>query len=129
MSENGKIAFIDNPVIRGREGHYAEITVDCAKILKSWRASLFSYEWMLPDGRIKSAAELPEGERPRRAAVEEKLKKGAPLEKPVLGIGLLDNVEIGAGRATFLTLAAQGMKAMPVHVPKSNLSEFKSFLV
>lgn len=122
------IAFIDNPVIRGREKQYAEIVIDCRKILESWRASLFSYEWLLPDGRIRAAGELSETEQPKRTAVEDRLKKGTPIEKPVLGIGLLENVEIGSGRATFLTLAARGLKTMPVHVPKSNLDEFNPFL-
>jgi hypothetical protein len=119
--------FIDNPVAQSRPGAYLDITVSVEKILKSWRVSLFSFEWMRPDGQIKSGGELPEGERPKRAEVERKLAAGEALEKPVLGIGLLDNVEIGSGRAVFLTLAASGVAVIPVHIPKSNESEFKAF--
>jgi hypothetical protein len=44
-----------------------------------------------------------------------------------LGIGLQDNVEIGSERAVLLTLAALGYETMPVHIPKSNESDFKHF--
>lgn len=121
--------FVNNLVALGRPGHYVEITVDTAKIMKSWRESLFSFEWLLPDGRIKSAGELSETERPRREAVETALTAARPLEKPVLGIGMMDNVEIGSGRATFLTLVAHGAKTIPVHIPASNEADFKKFRV
>lgn len=122
------LSFIDNPAIKGREKNYAEVTVSIPKIVQSWRESLFSYEWMMPDGRIKARDELPEGERPKRDAAEKAIESGGPLEKPVLGIGLLENVEIGTGRAILLTLAAHGVKTMPVHIPASHKDEFKPFI-
>ena len=122
-----KAQFKDNPVATGRPDHYMEMTIDTAKIMKSWRASLFSFEWLLPDGRIKTAGELSETERPRREAVEEALQKNQPLDKPILGIGMMDNVEIGSGRATFLTLVAHGAATLPVHIPRSNETDFKKF--
>lgn len=121
--------FADNPVALSRPDHYIAITVDSGKIMKSWRESLFSFEWLLPDGRIKAAAELSETERTRREAVEAALASRHPLDKPVLGIGMLDNVEIGSGRATFLTLVAHGLKTIPVHIPKANEADFKKFRV
>lgn len=121
--------FIANPVTAGREDRYETVMIDVPKVLKSWQMSLFSYEWMLPDGRIKDVGELPEKEQPKRAEIEDKISSGTPLEMPILGIGLMDNIEIGSGRATFLTLAAHGVRAMPVHIPKSNQSEFKAFIV
>lgn len=129
QTEPQTIAFADNPVAKGRPDHYIEITVDTAKIMKSWRESLFSFEWLLPDGRIKSAGELSDTERPRREAVEAALASQTPLDKPVLGIGMLDNVEIGSGRATFLTLVAHGFETLPVHIPRTNEADFKKFRV
>lgn len=122
------IDFIDSSAVKSRPGAYLPVTVRVDKILKSWRASLFAHEWMRPDGQLKSAPELSETERPKREAVETLLRAGGTLEKPVLGIGLLDSVEIGAGRATFLTLAAHGMDVIPVHIPASQQKEFKGFL-
>lgn len=128
-TDQNSIQFNDNPVAKNRADHYMEITVDTAKIMKSWRESLFSFEWLLPDGRIKSAPELSDTERPRREAVEAALKNNQALDKPILGIGMMDNVEIGSGRAIFLTLVAHGIKTMPVHIPRGNEADFKKFRV
>ena len=122
------LVFVDNPVVSGREDRYETVEIEVAPVLESWRLSLFSYEWVLPDGRIKDLAELPEGEQEKRRIVEESLKTGQAFEKPILGIGLLENVEIGSGKAVFLTLAAHGAKTLPVHIPKSNRKEFAAFL-
>lgn len=128
-SELSSLTFIDNPVVSGREDRYATVEIKVESVLESWRLSLFSYEWVLPDGRIRDLSELPPAEQPKRTAVEDSLKSKKPLEKPVLGIGLLENVEIGSGRATFLTLAAHGCKTLPVHIPKSNIKEFARYTV
>lgn len=122
------VEFIDNAAVKASPDRYVTVMVDVAKILKSWRESLFAFEWMLPDGRIKPHKDLKPEEQAKRTTVEEQLKKNATLEKPVLGIGLMDNVEIGAGRAVFLTLAARGAKKLPVHIPKSSRDEFMKFM-
>jgi len=120
--------FIDNPSATSRPDHYQSVEVDVGKVLKSWQISLYSFEWMHPDGRIKTLEELPEKEHAKRRDAEEKIEKQTDLEKPILGIGLMDNVEIGSGRALFLSLAAHGVKTIPVHIPKSNQDEFKNYL-
>lgn len=120
--------FIDNPVVRGREDRYDTVQIDVPRVLQSWQMSLFSYEWMLPDGRIKALSELPPVEQPKRSDIEKRLKDGEALEKPILGIGLLETVEIGSGRAVLLTLAAHGCKSLPVHIPKSSAGDFAPFL-
>lgn len=128
MTKTPRLNFIDNPVVAGREDRYETVEIAVPSVLESWRLSLFSYEWVLPDGRIKDLAELPTGEQEKRKTVETLLAQGQVFEKPVLGIGLLENVEIGSGRAVFLTLAAHGVKTLPVHIPRSNRKEFAPFL-
>src|SRR5687768_17001951 len=108
MSDLPDLHFVDNPVALGER--YVTIDIDVGAVLESWRSSLFSYEWILPDGRIRALQELSPAEQPKRMAVEERLEQREPLEKPILGIGLLENVEIGSGKALFLTLAARGCK-------------------
>lgn len=125
--EVNNIQFIENPALHGRANRYICIVIDVPGVLESWRRSLFSFEWLRPDGEIKDLPELPAREQPKRAAVEQKLETGMPIEQPVLGIGLMENVEIGIGRAEFLTLAARGVTRMPVHIPASNESDFKAF--
>ncbi len=120
--------FTDSKSIGGREDRYEVVRVDPKAVIKSWRDSLFSFEWLNQDGSIRSLDELPMHERDKRLKVEKHLASGHSLERPVLGIGVMDNVEIGAGRDIFLTLAARGASEIEVHIPKSSASEFKSFI-
>ena len=53
--------------------------------------------------------------------------KGA-LERPILGLGMMDNVEIGSRKEVLLTLARLGVETMDVHVPKSCADDFKKFM-
>lgn len=122
------LQFTDHGSLKGREDRYAVVRVDTAAILKSWRQSLFSFEWLTPEGSLRTLDDLPLHERDKRLKVEKHLAEGRTLERPVLGIGILDNVEIGAGRDVFLTLAAQGAKEIEVHIPRSSQSDFNSFL-
>jgi hypothetical protein len=123
-----KIEFIENKVATANPDKYINVTVDTAKTLESWKNSLFSYEWLDENKEIKTFEALSAAEADKRRAVDDALKNNRPIEKPVLGIGMLDNVEIGSGRAAFLTLATLGLKTIPVHIPKSNESDFKDFL-
>lgn len=127
MTDLGDIQFIDNKAAHDTE-RYTEIVISADAAVKSWQNSVFSFEWLTPEGEIKAANELSEAEKVKRDAVEAKIKSNEPIEKAVLGIGLEDNVEIGSARAEFLTLAALGVSAIPVHIPKSNESDFQSFL-
>jgi hypothetical protein len=124
-----KLEFTDNSAAASRPDYYLCVEVNVEAVLKSWKSSLYSFEWLRPDGAIKTPEELTELEREKRTAVEKLLHSGGTIEKPILGIGMLDNIEIGSGRAQFLTLAALGLKTMPVHIPLSNQKDFKKFIV
>lgn len=107
---------------------YVTLTVDARAVLDSWKGSLFSFEWLDAAGGILAPDDMPIREREKRLEVERSLTSGQILERPILGIGIMDNVEIGAGRAVFLTLAAMGHKTIPVCVPKSCVKDFKPFI-
>lgn len=128
MTGEQEISFIDNPAIQDRAEKYLCVDVDIQKVLNSWRSSLYAFEWITPEGRIKEIQELAESEQQKRRAIEQKLRNGETLAKPVLGIGILENVEIGIGRHEFLTAASRGLKRIPVHIPKSNHDDFTPFL-
>lgn len=128
-SSNLSVHFIDNPLIKAGADKYVSIVIHGQRALRSWRKSVFSYEWLLPDGTIKNIDQLPEAERPKRKAAEEKIDSNGPIEKPVLGIGMFDNIEIGIGRADFLTLIARGVPHIHVHIHKTNEIDFKEFRV
>ena len=122
------IEFKDNPAILGKESKYETIEVNVEKIIESWRDSIFSFEWLTENGEVKEQSALNEREHQKREQIEELLKHNRPIPKAVLGIGLKDNIEIGIGRAHFLTVAAHNIKEIPVHIPKSNSDDFKAFI-
>jgi hypothetical protein len=128
MIDLTSVKFIDHQAKQATPERYLDVLVKVESVLESYRLSLFSFEWLDAAGRIKDTPALPEKERPKRENVERALKNGAALEKPVLGIGIQDNIEIGSGRAVFLTLAALGVKRIPVHIPASHKDDFKTFI-
>ena len=117
--------FIDNPAAKSG---FTEIEIDCAAALKSWRKSIYSFEWLDQNGKIKPAADLSEAEGRRRFDIEKAIQNGDKIEKPILGLGVMDNIEIGSGRAALLTLIDHGHTSLPVHVPNSQKDEFTAFL-
>lgn len=122
------VRFIDNSIVLADKSQYMDITVDSARVLESWRLSLMSFEWVDFRGNLKVPEEMPEAERKKRQAVEQRIKQNEALPKSILGIGIQDNVEIGSGKAEFLTLAASGLDKIPVHIRKSQIKDFKEFI-
>lgn len=123
----GEIEFIPNPLAAHDPDRYITLNIQVPAVLESWRGSLFSFEWLHPDGSIKTMNELSAPEQEKRAAAETLIANG-PVPMPILGIGVMDNIEIGTGRSEFLTLAARGLAIMPVHITKSCESDFKAFI-
>ncbi len=126
--KNSPIKFIDNTAIKGREEKFVTLTVNSAKTLKSWKSSLFSFEWLTPDGTVRSPAELGSTEQEKFHAVTALYQKGDVIERPLLGIGVLDNIEIGSRRDVFLTLCAYDVPEISVHVLKQDEKEFNNYL-
>lgn len=124
-----QINLVDNPAIKGQEDKYKTVTIDVTAVIKDWRSSLFAHSWVNPDGRMKTLEELSQVEQERRHEVEERLASGNAIERPILGIGLLDHVEIGSGRSIFVTLAAHEIEQLSVHIRLSNEEELQKFFV
>lgn len=118
----------DNPAIAGRADRYVTLKVDAARILANWRQSLMAHEWLTKEGHIRETDDLNMLDRDKVLKFEKALKAGQPLPRPVLGIGIFDNIEIGAGRDVFCVLVRAGFRVIEVHIPRSNQSEFNSFL-
>ena len=89
---------------------------------------MFSFEWINQDASVKEMEFLKKADQEKRKTIESALHNNEPLEKPILGIGIQDNVEIGSGKAIICTLAAHGVKTIQAHIPKSNESDFKNLI-
>ncbi len=121
--------FCDNSVAVKTPDDYIEVRVIVEKVLESWRDSILSFEFLNSDGGLRSDRELSPKNMQKRQEVEIRLRENKKLEKPILGIGLMDNVEIGSGRDVFMALAYHGFSTLPVHVRKKQMDEFKSYII
>lgn len=128
MSTTQTINFTDSKAANNKPDFYLPVTLDIKSVLKSWQLSVFSYEWMDKNGAIKELTELKETDQEKRKTIEAAIQNQDPIEKPILGIGIQDNVEIGSGKAVICTLAAHGIETIPSHIPKSNEEDFKDFI-
>ncbi len=117
--------FVDHPVVMAKPEHYVDLIVDARKVLQEWRQSLLAHELLDTQGAIKPDDRLNEGRREKRAHARRKLDSGEALEKPILGIGIFDTIEIGSGSDTLALLVLEGYDVLPVHVRKSQAHEFK----
>jgi hypothetical protein len=120
--------FTDNPAISGREEKFITVTVAIEPVLASWQSSLFSHEWLTPEGSIKKRESLTPALQEKYDQAAALIQRNAPLTKPVLGIGIMDNIEIGSSKDLFMVLATQGTQTIPVHIPKSHLDYFRVFI-
>ncbi len=118
----------DNTTLKDRADKFTIIEVDLSKIVKGWKKSLYSFEWLLPDGTVRPPEKLTTQYRHQYNNVEQTYQLNGTLERPVLGLGIMDNVEIGSRKEVLLTLARLGVGTMDVHVPKSCLEDFKKFM-
>lgn len=107
---------------------YAEIRVQADKILKAYRKSVFSFEWLDNQGAIKTADTLPPKEKDKRANVLSTIERGEKLPLPVLGMGIKDTIEFGSGRPEFMVAAEKGLDVIPVKIRRSMLEDFQPFL-
>lgn len=119
------IDFIDNSAATEQ---FICIHINATAILPSWRDSMLAQDWLTPDGKLKPAQALSPNAQAQRREIEEALDQGKPIMKPILGIGIMDNVEIGSGRATLTTLLSQGVTVIPVHIHQSNEKEFAPYM-
>lgn len=123
-----KYAFMDNPALVENADRYMVVAVDCGRVIESWRGSLFAHEWLLPDGALRGGQDLALPEQEKRARVLGKMAAGEALARPLLGIGLLENVEFCMGRAEFLTCVDMGARVIEVHIRKDQESDFKNYV-
>lgn len=106
---------------------YVCIIVDLNRVVESWQKSILAYEW-LEKGRVRTDETLKPNRLERRIAVREALASGEPLEHPVLGIGMFDNIEVGSGADLLATLCVDGVRTYPVYVRAGQVDEFEPFI-
>ena len=123
-----KIKLIDNASLKGREEKFTLMKVNLKKVIADWQDSLFSFEWLEPDGTVRSLKTLSADRTEQYQKIESLYKNNGALERPVLGLGMMDNVEIGSRKEVLLTLYKLGVSTLEVHVPKTCSEDFQKLM-
>ena len=121
--------FCDNKVAVKDPDKYVTVDVALEKVLASWKDSILSFEFLNTDGSLRLDRELSPKNRERRNDIEQNIRDKKVVQRPILGIGLMDNIEIGSGRDVFMTLASQGYSVVSVHIRKAQQDEFTGYIV
>ncbi len=121
--------FIQNPHIREKESKYTTVQLNMDKTIQSWRMSLFSFEWLLPDGKLRCSDEMTSSVYEKYNLALTYYKNDQSLPMPILGIGVMDNIEIGSGKEFVLMLYGQGVKSFQAHITKQDEKEFLPFIM
>ena len=119
--------FLDHP--NATSDVYVSGVLDLAKALPSWRQSLISYKWLGADAQPKKPDELADEQRAQYEDILRILTRGDALPKPIIGLGMFDNVEVGSGAAIVATLAALDVKVIPVHMRVAQEKGLRKFLL
>ena len=99
------------------------------KAVESWRQSIIAHEWLSKDGAFKGIDALSA---PLKTQWEESLARaesGYEIERPILGLGVLDNIEIGTNRSILSVADHLGIGSIEVVVPEGMVKLFKGFTV
>lgn len=122
--------YIDHPSYLARPERFESVTIKIEPVIRDWAAeAVFAFEWVDNEGNPKPDPELKDKARDKKKAVNIALETGAPLKRPVLGLGIQDNIEIGAGCEVIMTLFAAGYKTADVHIPRSHHDFFAPYIV
>jgi hypothetical protein len=121
--------FCDNKLVVKEPDKYVTVDVALEKVLASWKDSILSFEFLNTDGSLRMDRELSPKNQERRSEIEQLIRERKVVQRPILGIGLMDNIEIGSGRDVFMTLATQGYSVVSVHIRKAQQDEFKGYIV
>ncbi len=123
-------SFVDHPnVSGGNKDAYIDAVLDLDKALPSWRQSLLAYNWLTSDGHAKPVETLGAAQKEKYDEAVALLSAQQSLPKPIIGIGMIDNVEVGSGAAIIVLMAHQGFTQIPVHVRAAMSKKLMKFMV
>ncbi|MGB1077547.1 MAG: hypothetical protein ACPG05_04500, partial [Bdellovibrionales bacterium] len=91
------------------------------------RQSIVAHEW-LDDGEFKKVDYLNFHLRTQWGETMAKIEAGYDIERPIMGLGIHDNIEIGTNRPILSVADHLGWDSIEVVVPESMADLFKEFL-
>jgi len=128
MQHNILPNYIDHVVVSRSPDDYVSIEVEIADVFDAWKSSVFSHELLDRTGTIKNEDHLVGDVLKKYVSAKEALARGEALEKPILGVGIYDGVEIGIGREIMVAAYQSGQKSIPVCVRKNQKDEILAII-
>lgn len=125
MSE---LIFSNHEVVNTSPEKYIEMSVAPSILIKAWAQSMFSYELLTKDGNLKPQNQLKPHTIEKLAAAKNIFVQGGEIIKPVIGVGIMDNIEIGIGCEIVVAAYDVGITEMPVHARVQQLDEVQKLL-
>ena len=119
--------WVSSQAVQDHPNPYTVLVVDLKKIVESWRHSIVAHEW-LDDGEFKKVAYLNFHLRTQWGETMAKIEAGYDIERPIMGLGIHDNIEIGTNRPILSVADHLGWDSIEVVVPESMADLFKEFL-
>ena len=129
QSKELPIKLIDNKIVHKNPQAYVTASLALRCIVESWRQSLFSFEWLDENGQVRANKDLEDTQKSKYDSIYAAYKTGIPMERPVLGVGVMENIEIGSRKDVLLTLYSLGIEKLDVHIPKSCICDFEKFML
>lgn len=118
--------FCDHIVVQKNPEDYTEMVLTPSQIFDAWKSSMFAHELIAKDGTIMGENALKGPSLQKYIAAYESLKRDEAVEKPVLGIGLFDGIEIGIGREIIAAAYHLNITDLPIHVRAAQAEEIKT---
>lgn len=122
------IEFYDHEVVQNAPNDYIEIALSPVEILDAWTLSMFAHELLNKDGSVKSKKDMNPSTMQKYIDMHSLIKRGEPIPKPVIGIGIMDNLEIGIGREIIAAAMQNNISQIIVNIRKAQVTEIKKLL-
>ena len=120
--------FNDHEVVQRAPSDYVEMQMQPEAILKAWSLSMFAHEVLNKDGSIKSDKDMSAVTLEKYLAAKECLKRGEAVSKPIIGVGIMDNIEIGIGREIVAASYDLKINSIPVHMRQGQAKDIRKLL-
>ncbi len=120
--------FYDHEIVQQSPDDYYEMTLNAYSVLKAWSSSLFAHELLKSDGTIKDQSEMSDGTLDKYITATELIKKQESIAKPIIGVGMMDGIEIGVGREIIAVCHQMNIDTIPVQMRKAQRAEIEKLL-
>jgi|GEM_PF-3608030 len=120
--------FHDHNMVAQSPKDYDKKMLSPHKILHLWSSSMFSYELLDKNKQVKAVEDMKPDTQQKYKQVIDAIQSSQSIEIPIIGIGMIDGIEIGLGRESIAACDVLGIDTIPVYVRQSQKDEIEVLL-